>query len=112
MKFAPTVTNQRAKRPLARPSKLPSPRNPRPKWSPSANLDMVVTDMVDTEDTDTNTVEVAFTKESKTQMVTVCQPGYGGYGHGGYGGYGHQYCNEVAQETQYNVPSVPVVEPA
>merc|ERR1719192_2431835 len=68
MKFAPTVTNQRVKRPLARPSKLLSPRNPSPKWSPSANLDMVVTDMVDTED-----------------MVTVCQPGYGGYGHGGYG---------------------------
>jgi hypothetical protein len=41
-------------------------------------------------------------------MVTVCQPGYGGgYGHGGYG---HQYCNEVAQETQYNVPSVPAVD--
>merc|ERR1719150_2212456 len=38
MKFAHTVTN------------------PRAKWSPSANLDMVVTDMVDTEDTDTNTV--------------------------------------------------------
>jgi hypothetical protein len=57
------------------------------------------------------TVEVAFNKETDTQMVTVCQPGYGGYGHGGYGGYGHQYCNEVAQETQYNVPSVPVVEP-
>merc|ERR1719273_1516647 len=47
MKFAPTITNPRAKIPLARPSKLPSPRNPRPKWSPSANLDMVVTDMVD-----------------------------------------------------------------
>merc|ERR1739844_349869 len=57
------------------------------------------------------TVEVSFNKETDTQMVTVCQPGYGGYGHGGYGGYGHQYCNEVAQETQYNVPSVPVVEP-
>merc|ERR1711997_161125 len=60
------------------------------------------------------TVEVSFVKETKTQMVTVCQPGYGGgYGHGGYGhgGYGHQYCNEVAQETAYNVPSVPVVEP-
>merc|ERR1712038_1541698 len=56
MKFAHTVTNPRAKIPPARPSKLPSPRNPRPKWSPSANLDMVVTDMVDTEDTDTNTV--------------------------------------------------------
>merc|ERR1712165_240958 len=58
------------------------------------------------EDTTGKTVEVAFAKESKTQMVTVCQ-----HGHGGYGGYGHQYCNEVAQETQYNVPSVPVVEP-
>merc|ERR1719510_828074 len=44
MKFAPTIMNPRAKIPLARPSKLPSPRNPRPKWSPSANLDMVVTD--------------------------------------------------------------------
>ena len=44
-------------------------------------------------------------------MVTVCQPGYDGYGHGGYGGYNQQYCKEVAQETQYNVPSVPVVEP-
>merc|ERR1712088_798253 len=59
-------------------------------------------------ETTAKTVEVAFNKESDTQMVTVCQPGYGGYGHGGYGGYGHQYCNEVAQETQYNVPSVPV----
>merc|ERR1719361_1292979 len=48
MKFAPTITNPRAKIPLARPSKLPSPRNPRPKWSPSANLD--------TEDMVTNTV--------------------------------------------------------
>ena len=47
-------------------------------------------------------------------MVTVCAPGapaYGGYGGYGHGGYGHQYCNEVAQETQYNVPSVPIVEP-
>merc|ERR1719266_991578 len=51
MKFAHTVTNPRAKIPPARPSKLPSPRNPRPKWSPSANLDMV-----DTEDMVTNTV--------------------------------------------------------
>jgi hypothetical protein len=59
------------------------------------------------------TVEVTFKKESKTQMVTVCQPGGGyggGYGHGGYGGYGHQYCNEVAQETQYNVPVVTAVD--
>merc|ERR1719273_2674320 len=56
MKFAPTITNPRAKIPLARPSKLPSPRNPKPKWSPSANLDMVVMDMVDTEDMVTNTV--------------------------------------------------------
>merc|ERR1719412_3218593 len=51
MKFAPTITNPRAKIPLARPSKLPSPRNPRPKWSPSANLDMAVM-----EDMVTNTV--------------------------------------------------------
>jgi hypothetical protein len=64
------------------------------------------------EATTAKTVEVVFTKETKTQMVTVCQPGYGGYGHGGYGhgGYGHQYCNEVAQETQYNVPSVPAID--
>ena len=42
-------------------------------------------------------------------MVTVCAPQPAGYGHGGYGhgGYGHQYCNEVAQKTEYNVPSVP-----
>merc|ERR1712020_88000 len=58
------------------------------------------------------TVEVSFKSETKTQMVTVCQPGYGGYGHGGYGhgGYGHQYCKEVAQETAYNVPVVTPVD--
>jgi len=61
---------------------------------------------------DAKTVEVVFVEKSDTQMVTVCQPGYGGYGHGGYGhgGYGHQYCNEVAQTTQYNVPTVPAVD--
>jgi hypothetical protein len=69
------------------------------------------------EDTTGKTVEVAFNLESKTSMVTVCAPqapaygGYGGHHGGGYGGYGHQYCNEVAQTTQYNVPSVPIVEP-
>merc|ERR1739844_397531 len=26
------------------------------------------------------------------------------------GGYGHQYCNEVAQTPQYNVPTVPAVD--
>jgi hypothetical protein len=64
------------------------------------------------EATTAKTVEVSFKLETKTQMVTVCQPGYGGYGHGGYGhgGYGHQYCNEVAQETQYNVPVVTPVD--
>merc|ERR1712223_2201965 len=61
---------------------------------------------------DAKTVEVVFVEKSDTQMVTVCQPGYGGYGHGGYGhgGCGHQYCNEVAQTTQYNVPTVPAVD--
>lgn len=44
-------------------------------------------------------------------MVTVCQPGHQGYGHGGYGGYGRyggygKYCKEVEQETAYNVPVV------
>ena len=39
------------------------------------------------EETTAKTVEVTFEKETDTQMVTVCQPGYGGYGHGGYGGY-------------------------
>merc|ERR1712051_785365 len=50
-----------------------------------------------------------FKKVTDVQMVTVCQPGHQGYGHGGYGGYGHNYCKEVAQETAYNVP---VVKPA
>jgi len=65
---------------------------------------------------DAKTVTVEFNEVSKTQMVTVCAPQpapYGGYGHnGGYGqqGYGHQYCNEVAQTTQYNVPAVPVID--
>merc|ERR1711892_1151374 len=60
-------------------------------------------------------VEVTFDTPCKVQMVTVCQPapkGYG-HGHGGYGhGYGHNYCQEVAQETCYNVPVLTVVEPA
>ena len=54
------------------------------------------------EDTTAKTVEVSFKKESNTQMVTVCQPGYGH----GYQQYGHQYCKEVEQETSYNVPVV------
>eukprot|EP00094_Tigriopus_californicus_P010127 TCALIF_09766-PA protein Name:"Protein of unknown function" AED:0.03 eAED:0.05 QI:0/0/0/0.66/1/1/3/0/343 len=54
------------------------------------------------EDTTAQTVEVTFKKESSVQMVTVCQPGYGH----GYQAYGQQYCKEVAQETQYNVPMV------
>jgi len=53
------------------------------------------------EDTNAQTVEVTFRQESNTQMVTVCQPGYHGYG-----GYGQKYCKEVAQETKYNVPVV------
>merc|ERR1712106_930307 len=63
--------------------------------------------------TTAKTVEVTFEKVCKTQMVTVCQPAPApGYGHGGYGhGYGHNYCQEVAQETCYNVPVVTVVEP-
>merc|ERR1719216_96658 len=59
MKSAATAMNPRARKPLARPSKLPSPRNLRPKWSPSAHQEhppMVVTDMVDMEVTVTNTV--------------------------------------------------------
>merc|ERR1712179_856070 len=59
-------------------------------------------------DTVAKTVEVTFKKVTNVQMVTVCQPGHQGYGHGhgGYGGYGHNYCKEVAQETAYNVPVV------
>merc|ERR1719483_1863919 len=65
------------------------------------------------EETPAKTVEVSFSKECETQMVTVCQPAQYGYGHGGgHGGYGHNYCKEVAQETYYNVPVVTVVEPA
>merc|ERR1712008_245710 len=57
------------------------------------------------------TVEVTFEKVEKVQMVTVCQPGHQGYGHGGYGGgYGHNYCKEVAQTTAYNVPVVTPVD--
>merc|ERR1719435_766695 len=63
------------------------------------------------EGTNAKTVEVTFAKECKVQMVTVCQPAPKGYGHAGYG-YGHNYCQEVAQETCYNVPVVTVVEPA
>merc|ERR1712008_520398 len=64
-----------------------------------------------TEDTTAKTVEVTFEKVEKVQMVTVCQPGHQGYGHGGYGGgYGHNYCKEVAQTTAYNVPVVTPVD--
>jgi len=63
-----------------------------------------------TEDTTAKTVEVTFEKVTDVQMVTVCQPGPAGYGHGGYGGYGHNYCKEVAQETAYNVPVVTPVD--
>ena len=56
-------------------------------------------------DTTASTIAVSFKKESKVQMVTVCTPTYGGYGHGGYG-QPNKYCNEVAQTTQYNVPVV------
>merc|ERR1719412_3080842 len=66
MKFAPTITNPRAKIPLARPSKLPSPRNPRPKWSPSANPDMV-----DTEDMVTNTVTKLPKKPNTTYHLSL-----------------------------------------
>lgn len=58
------------------------------------------------EDTIGKTVDVSFTKETNVQMVTVCQPGYGH----GYQAYGHQYCKEVAQETQYNVPVVTPID--
>jgi len=71
------------------------------------------------EDTTAKTVEVSFEKQTNVQMVTVCQPGHRGYGHGhhgyghhgygGYGGYG-KYCKEVAQETAYNVPVVTPVD--
>merc|ERR1712170_64381 len=61
-----------------------------------------------TEGTNAKTVEVTFEKQEDVQMVTVCQPGHGyGYGHGGYG---HNYCKEVAQTTQYNVPVVTPVD--
>merc|ERR1712194_929134 len=64
-----------------------------------------------TEDTTAKTVEVTFERVEKVQMVTVCQPGHQGYGHGGYGGgYGHNYCKEVAQTTAYNVPVVTPVD--
>lgn len=59
---------------------------------------------------DASTVEVAFALEDDTQMVTVCAPGHTGYGGYGHAGYGHQYCNEVAQKTEYNVPSVPKLD--
>ena len=58
------------------------------------------------EDTEAQTVEVTFKRETDVQMVTVCQPGYGH----GYHSYGHQYCKEVAQETQYNVPVVSPID--
>ena len=63
-----------------------------------------------TEDTIAKTVSVTYKKEINIPMVTVCQPGHKGYGHGGYDGYGHNYCREVAQETAYNVPIVSPVD--
>jgi len=61
------------------------------------------------EATTAKTVEVTFEKKTNVQMVTVCQPS--GYGYGGHGhGYGHNYCNEVAQTTEYNVPVVTPVD--
>lgn len=58
------------------------------------------------EDRMATTVEVVYTKECKVQMVTVCQPppGYG------YHSLGHNYCEEVSQETCYNIPGVKKVE--
>jgi len=56
------------------------------------------------EDTTAKTVEVTHEKQTNVQMVTVCQPG------SGYGGYGHNYCQEVAQETAYQVPIVTPVD--
>merc|ERR1712001_244175 len=47
-KSAHTLMKPRTSKPPPRPSKLPSTRNPTPKWSPSANQDM--------EDMDTNAV--------------------------------------------------------
>jgi len=73
------------------------------------------------EATTAQTVTVSFRRETNIQMVTVCQPGHHGYGHGhhgyghhgygGYGGYG-KYCKEVEQETAYNVPVVTPVDVA
>lgn len=60
-----------------------------------------------TETTTAKTAQVTFEKQCKAQMVTVCQPAQYGYGHS----YGENLCNEVKQETCYNVPIVTVVEP-
>ena len=61
-------------------------------------------------DTVAKTVVVTFEKVTNVQMVTVCQPGHHGHGGYGHGGYGHNYCQEVAQETAYNVPVVTAVD--
>ena len=43
-------------------------------------------------------VDVTYSKDCVEQMVTVCQPGYGGYGY-------QPKCKELAQETCFNKPS-------
>jgi len=60
-----------------------------------------------TEDTTAKTVEVTYEKVNNVQMITVCQAG----GYGPYGPTPH-YCQEVAQETAYNVPIVTPVDVA
>ena len=60
-----------------------------------------------TEDTTAKTVEVTYEKVNNVQMITVCQAG----GYGPYGPTPH-YCQEVAQETAYNVPVVTPVDVA
>ena len=48
--------------------------------------------------TEAKTVTVEYSTPCESQMVTVCDPGYG---------YGHDvHCKEVAQETCYNKPEL------
>ena len=72
------------------------------------------------EKTKAKTVEIEFSKECTTQMVTVCEPaGYGPqpvppplYGYTRHGHVSEHYCKEVAQETCEHVPVVKIIEPS
>ena len=65
--------------------------------------------------TTAKTVDIEFSRECDTQMVTVCEPaGYGPkplYGYAKHGHISEHYCKEVAQETCSNIPILKIIEP-